>query len=521
MARPATLAFDAPQAPTTTHDQALVGVGVPAAFALAMLSGLLFAAGFPPVAWTAAPWVALVPLLVACAVLSPAQAALAGLGWTVAAGAGVAAFLPGMLARYFDAQPVVAWLGGAAIVVLLHGVWIAAWAAWVAWLVRRRAARPLLVAGGWVACELARTHGDLGSPWGLVATSQVAWTPMIQIADLAGPWGVGFLVVAVDACLAAALVPALRGPRPWRAPVVTAVAVVAALLYGAWRLAQPLGDGDPLRVAVVQGGAASSADGARAARLARYAALTAPVAAAVDLVVWPEHALDEYLEEATPARDTLLGLARGTRADFVVGGPSWAAAPGGTRYHNSAHLVRDGRLAGRTDKHRLVPFAEDDRLSSLRADAGARYTPGTGPFVLPGGLGTLLCLEAMYPALARRAVDEGATVLLNLSNDTWFGRADAARQQLAIATLRAVETRRALVRAAATGVSAVIDPAGRTLARSGWDTREVLTATVRGSHVHTVYQRVGDAFAWVVVAGVVGATLRSSFHPPHDRRRIR
>jgi apolipoprotein N-acyltransferase len=500
----------------TTHDPAVAAIGAPAAYALAGLSGLLFAAGFPPVAWTAAPWIALVPLLVACAALSPRQAAIAGLGWTVAAAAGVAAFLPTMLAGYFDAPTLVAWFGAVAIVVVLHGVWIAAWAAWVAWLVRRRAAHPLLVAGGFVVCELARSHGDLGSPWGLVATSQVGWTPMIQIADLAGPWGIGFLVVAVDACLAAALVPALRGRRPWRAPFVTAAAVLAALVYGHWRLAQPAGDGDPVRVAVVQGGAASSADGPR--RLARYAALSASVAAGADLVVWPEHALDEYLEEATPARDTLRALAQETRADFVVGGPSFTPSRDGVRYHNSAYLVRAGHIAGRVDKQRLVPFAEDDRLASLRT--GARYTPGTGSRVLPGGLGTLLCLEAMYPALARRAVDEGATLLLNLSNDAWFARADAAQQQLAIATLRAVETRRPLVRAAATGISAVIDPAGRTLARSGWGTREALTATVRGSRVRTVYQRVGDVFAWLVAAGVAGATLWSSFHPPHDRRRF-
>lgn len=487
--------------------------------ALAVLSGLGFAAAFPPASRPAAAWVALVPLLVACAALRPRQAAVAGLCWTVAAAAAVAAFLPGMLSAYFGASAPAGWLGGATIVLLLHGTWIAAFAAWVAWLARRGAAHPLLVAAGWVTCELARTLGPFGSPWALLAHSQVAWTPVIQIADLAGPWGIGFVVAAVNASLAAALAPALRGRRAWGAPLATAALVAATLAYGHWRLARPAADGASIRVAVVQGGAASSADGARAERLARYAALTASVASDVDLVVWPEHALDDYLEEPSAARDAVLGLARAAPADFVIGGPSYTPSPAGVRYHNSAYLVRGGRVAARYDKHRLVPFAEDDRLAG-----GAGYAAGTGTFVLPGRLlrmATLLCVEAMDPGLVRGAVAEGAAILLNLSNDAWFGSADAARQQLAIATLRAVENRRPLVRAAATGFSAIVDPAGRTLARSGFDTREVLTATVRGAHARTVYQRIGDLAAWLLAAGVAGASLRSLLHPPRTTRRIR
>lgn len=506
-------------------DRAAIGVGVPVAFALAALSGGVWAAGFPPVSWVGAPWVALVPLLVACAVLTPGQAALAGLLWTVTAAAGVATFLPGMLARYFDASPALSWVGSAAVVVVLHGAWIAPFTAWVAWLVRRGAASPLLVAGGWLVSEVLRSHGTFASPWGLAAYSQVAWLPIVQIADLAGPYGIGLLVAAVNACLAAALVPALRGRRPLLAPIVTAAALALALAYGHWRLGQTFGDGDPQRVAVVQGGAASCDDGARTARLARYAALSAPVAAGADLVVWPEHALDDYLDEASPARDVVLRLAHATRGDVVVGGPSFVPSPAGVRYHNSAYLVRGGRVAARYDKHRLVPFAEDDRFRSLRSAGDVRYTAGGGGFVLPGRalrLGALLCVEAMFPDLARRAVGEGADVLLNLSNDTWFGDAAAARQQLAIATLRAVEQRRYLVRAAATGFSAVVDPAGRTLARSGFATREVLTATVRATHARTPYQRGGDAVAWLVIAGVAAASLRSVLSPTvRNPRRFR
>ncbi|MGH7787694.1 MAG: apolipoprotein N-acyltransferase, partial [Candidatus Binatia bacterium] len=175
------------------------------------------------------------------------------------------------------------------------------------------------------------------------------------------------------------------------------------------------------------------------------------------------------------------------------------------------YLVRDGRVAGRYDKQRLVPFAEDDRLAWLRAERPTDYSPGEGPSLLPTSalrVGPLLCLESMFPDLARQAARAGAEVLVNLSNDAWFGGPGPARHQLDIAALRAVENRRYLVRAAATGVSAVIDPHGRTLVQSEMNTDQVLNAMVRGSQASTPYQRCGDAFAWLVIAAVAAATLR-------------
>src|SRR5262249_12664706 len=146
----------------------------------ATVSALAYAAGFPPLSWSIAPWFALAPLLVACATLSPLRAALAGLWWAAIAAVGVAWCLPAMLSRYFGLAAAPSWLATVAIVGGLHGVYIGLYAAWVAWLVRRRAANPLLLAGGWLACEFARAHGDLGAPWALAAYSQMRWTRLIQ-----------------------------------------------------------------------------------------------------------------------------------------------------------------------------------------------------------------------------------------------------------------------------------------------------------------------------------------------------
>lgn len=477
-------------------------LGTSTACALAALSGLAYASGFPPRAWTAAPWVALAPLLIACAALPPARAALAGMVWAATAAAAVASFVPGMLTAYFGLGAGASWLATIAVVGGLHGVYVGAYAAWVAWLVRRRAANPLLVAGGWLACEMVRAHAPLGSPWALSGYSQVGWPVVLQIADATGVYGIGLLLASVNAIVAAAVVPQLRGRRPRVATAIVAAALLATASYGHWRLRAAPAAGPELRVAVVQAGASPAREAERPARLARYAALTRQIAPAPGaLVVWPEYATEAYLDEPSAARDTVLGLATDLDVDLLLGAPHYEATANGTRYHNSAYLVRDRRIAGRYDKHRLVPFAE------------AAYSPGAGSSVLAAGgtrVGMLLCVEAMFPELAAAAVREGATLLVTLSNDAWFGDPAAARQQLDIATLRAVETRRYLVRAAATGISAVVDPSGRVLAAGDFDRRDAFAATVHPSRLLSPYQRWGDAPAWLVIAAVVAASLRTA-----------
>src|SRR5262249_57178322 len=95
---------------------------------------------------------------------------------------------------------------------------------------------PVLLAGGWLVCEFARAHDGLSSPWAMAAYSQLGWTRMIQIADLAGPYGIGMLIAGVNACVAAWLMPELRGRHPWPAPTAIVAAAAAARPVGQWRL---------------------------------------------------------------------------------------------------------------------------------------------------------------------------------------------------------------------------------------------------------------------------------------------
>jgi apolipoprotein N-acyltransferase len=122
----------------------------------------------------------------------------------------------------------------------------------------------------------------------------------------------------------------------------------------------------------------------------------------------------------------------------------------------------------------------------------------------PARLGVLICFESIFSGLARQAVDDGATLLAVITNDAWFGRTSAPYQHFSQAVMRAVETRRAVVRAANTGVSGFIGPEGRVLAATGLYERVQVPAQVPLMETRTVYTRLGDAFAWACLAAVAG-----------------
>jgi len=201
-----------------------------AALALSGLSGTLYALCFPPLSLAPLAWVALAPLLVAVSRLPARQAAVCGVVWTFVAAYGVGWWFPAMIAAYFGVSLFVGWLGFFAVTGALAAGYFAALAAWVAWLARRRAAHPLLVAAGWGACEFVRSRVLFGNPWALVGYSQAGVAPLVQLADLAGVYGIGMLIAAVNACVAGLVTPRLRPRRPVVAYGLVAGACVAAFV---------------------------------------------------------------------------------------------------------------------------------------------------------------------------------------------------------------------------------------------------------------------------------------------------
>jgi apolipoprotein N-acyltransferase len=228
--------------------------------------------------------------------------------------------------------------------------------------------------------------------------------------------------------------------------------------------------GRVLRVALVQGGI--DRDERFKPELARknlehYLALTRSLLPEQpDLIVWPEYAIEFPLRFDPVAQLWVAELSKSTRATLLVGGPDLQRAPQGPRGVNSAFAIQGGRVTGRYDKVDLMPFSEwnplPDWLQPTRERA--RFTPGTdrSPLELAGvRVAVLLCSEAMHPARTRDAVRRGAELIVNPSNDDWFAHPSAQRQQLLAVSLRAIESRRWVIRVAASGPSAVIDPLGR------------------------------------------------------------
>lgn len=494
----------------------IVSVGLGVRLSACASSAALYALLFPPIegVWLAP--IALAPFFWATAGASPRTAALLGAFWATLATAGTAWWLPRMLAGYFDLGPIAAHAGLAAVGLFTVAPFVAAFSAWLAWRWRRGAPSALAVGAAWALAEFARSHAPIPNPVGLVAYG--APDALLQIADLAGPWGIGALVAGSAAALARAAREGVGSRGARRALAGATAALALAALYGHARLAQDGADEHPVRVAIVQGGVAHAQGWDRTrdgSHLERYLALTRDAAAArPDLVLWPEFAVDFYLGERNAPGAHLRRTLRALDVALVTGANHYDFEGGDPRYYNSIFAIdRNGRLGGRYDKTRLLPFAESAPLGERwTADSGP-YTAGTDRHPLAttaGSIGAFVCGEALFPSVARDLARAGAVLLANPSNDHWFGAAAGAEQHLRVARLRAIENRRWLLRPTTTGASAVIDPAGRVVARSRGAGPEVLVATAHRSTVVTPAQRWGDGPVLAALGIVAGSSWRGA-----------
>jgi apolipoprotein N-acyltransferase len=474
---------------------------------LAAASGGAYSLAFPPHDLAGVAGVALVPLFAAAACLAPLRAAGAGLAWSVVATLCVGAWLPGTIARFFEIPSALGWLALAGLALATVGGPLAALCAWISWSARAGVAGPLALGAAFGLTEIARAGGWPPLPWAFLGAGALP-EPFVQAADAVGVNGLSILAAGANAALAALFVPRLRTRRAALETIALAALVALCVAHGRSQLERRFADGPLLSVAAVQPGLAPGAGRAGVVLQERALELTRSVQdRRHDLVVWPEHALDAYLRERTPASETVRALSRDLDGDLLLGGPHWRFAEPEPRYFTSAFLLHHGEIHGRHDKTRLVPVAE------------ARYEPGGRPRVLAGSrarVGAFVCAELVFPSVARELARGGAEILANPSNDAWLAPV-ASEHLLRLARLRAIENRRPLVRATPTGVSALIDAHGAVLARSGFGSAQVLEAPLRGSRATTLVQRLGDWPAWGALALVALTTLQATL--AHRSRR--
>jgi apolipoprotein N-acyltransferase len=248
-----------------------------------------------------------------------------------------------------------------------------------------------------------------------------------------------------------------------------------------------------------------------------------------DLITWPEAAAaflflpdDRYpaaLAEDAAYRQKLLTMAQNIGVPILFGAPALAQLDGQLGFYNRAYLVSaKGEVVAHYDKMQLVPFGEYVPARSILGFFVNRVVKGLGDMV-PGDqqtlfsvkgakLGVLICYESIFPDFTRREVNLGANILVNITNDAWYGESSAPFQVLAMAAMRSVETKVPMVRTANTGISALIEPSGRITNRTPLFKRGTEIVDVSFRPVRTVYTMVGDLFAEIcVVLTMIGLLI--------------
>ena len=378
----------------------------------------------------------------------------------------------------------------------------------------------LLAPAVWVTTELGRMYLLGGFPWELLGYSQTPVLPIAQLASVLGVHGLSALVASVSAALAYAVVS--TGRRRWVAALVALSVVGATAVWGAWRVrnGELIGLGTPLRVGLLQGNIEQDEKwnpAMRGAIMDRYLMMSREaVDRGAQLVIWPEASVPFAFEDDHEGSQAIRRLARDTGAHLLIGSTQTEPAPKPRRY-NAAFLVnQDGETAAVYHKMHLVPFGEYVPLRralffvSPLVETVADFSPGTAPVMLPVGdhlASTAICYEVIYPGLIRRFVTSGSELLTTITNDAWYGHSSAPYQHFEQAALRAIEQGRYLVRAANTGISGIVDPYGRVLARTELFEQDVITGEVRLLTGRTVYGRIGDLFAYLCVAVTLAALV--------------
>jgi len=399
----------------------------------------------------------------------------------------------------------------------------------------RDASRLLALAISLTVTEWLRGHLLSGFPWNSFGYALSEPLALAQTASLIGLWGMTFLTVAIFASPAVLIDGSSRGRKPWLAPVAALVLLAVMAVFGAVRLSLQPTLLSKVKLRIMQPNLQQDVKfnyAAKAEVMQKYLTLSdrasGPQSTGVhdaQILIWPESAFPFFLTREADAMAQIAELLpKGTV--LITGSVRAPDLPAGvriTRAYNSIYVIdHDGNVLQVYDKLHLVPFGEylpfQDWMEKLgfvqltRVQGG--FIPGTrrrtmeipdAPRALP-----LICYEAIFPGdIAAR--DERPGWIINLTNDGWFGISTGPYQHLQQARLRAVEEGLSIVRAANTGISAVIDPSGRIVAQLGLGIEGVLDANLPQALPPTIYARIKDIPAAVIMAAALLLVIRRRF----------
>lgn len=470
----------------------------------ALLSGALLGLALPPLPLGFLAWIALIPLMISLETMKRSHEAY------------LAGFLAGLV-YYTIAVHWLAWnsgtvlgarLGSAAGGVLL----LASSFGFLTWgyaIVLRAFGRSGHLFAPFLFCgfEMVWHLGEFAFPWPLIALTQAAYLPLVQLASVGGTALICFVVVLANATLV------IGRERRW-APLIILLLAGGSVLFGTLRSAavEERTAGKIIgRVGLIQGNIDADLKWKLGPDYSMdvYLPLTRSISSeAPDLVVWPETAAPVYLQQDWRWRHTIQEFVDSIGIDLITGARYADFIEDGRIPYNPAFHVQQNAGGGfaRYSKVHLVPFGERVPFQRIIPALGklnlgqAEFKPGEGSAVwtirgkeVEFKVAPQICYESIFPDLGQQAVRGGADVLLNLTNDGWYDGTSELKQHLLLSRIRAVETGRSLVRATNTGISAIIHPSGRFL--------KLLPNGIRGGLVEDLPPSVETTFnrgGWVM-----------------------
>lgn len=369
----------------------------------------------------------------------------------------------------------------------------------------------------WVAVEFLRANLPIFAfPWNLIGYAASGNLALVQLTTITGIYGLSFIVAAYGSLLAYAILSGRH--RAWQAVLIAAAVLIIVAFGGVYLV--PHAEAHHVAHLVQTNFPQSEEyppdwDRIHAAEMNELQEISVDAAKREPgLIVWPEVPAPFSFQEGNFAARAA-AIARDSGTDFLVGVVDWKRDPAGKFIASNSAVLLDpaGQRIFTYDKIHLVPFGEYVPLRKWLTFAGrltadiSDFTPGATYSVgeLRDGtaseqkFGAFICYEAVFPSEVRRFTLGGAELLINMSNDGWFGRSSAPPQHLMMARVRAVENRRWLLRDTNNGYTASVDPYGRIVAELGTDFRGELDAPYDFRSGLTLYARFGDWFAWLCV----------------------
>ena len=498
-------------------------------FFWALLSGALIFLSFPKFGTGILAWTAFVPLFYALQEKRFTQGLLTGFITGFSANIGIFYWITFVVVNY-GYLPVAV---GIAVMLLLSAylaLYVALFSAGIVYFNRRGIplvfSAPLL----WTSLEYVKSHLLTGVPWENLGYSQYLYRPLIQIADMTGVFGLTFIIVFINVVIFDVLRigQSNTGSRVLNRRVVAKVmagcTLMAALFgYGMLRTGEvekSIQKAGAMPVSLIQGDIDQNIKWHQAFQeetIRIYTSLSqqsAPVGQG--LIVWPETAAPFFFQDRDDMHREVVSVALQTNNWLLFGSPSYRMEGRNAVFLNSAFLLSpDGRIAGQYDKVHLVPYGEYVPLrrffpfiSKLVVGIGDfRSGKGYEPLLIYKNgdqqkLGVMICYEGILPEAGRTYRQRGAGLLVNITNDAWFGNTSAPYQHLSMTVFRSVENRLYLVRAANTGISAIIDPTGKIVNRSGLFEKAALQGTIRFMDMKSFYSIYGDLFVYGCMMGL-------------------